>query len=171
MTVPQYKLEAQASGSRAIKLTHLRCLPVSKAAEPHHREPAAMVTYVREVATRQGYRDNMSDEEKTDASHHPQRNEHFRWDGADLLIHLRISPRASRDQVAGLMGDRLRISITAPPVDGKANAHLEKFIGKQLGVAKSLVAVVSGKSSRDKTVRITDPQILPELFLVTRTID
>ena len=97
--------------------------------------------------------------------------EHFRWDGADLLIHLRISPRASRDQVAGLMGDRLRISITAPPVDGKANAHLVKFIGRQFGIAKSMVAVVSGMSSRDKTVRITEPRTLPQAFLVTSATD
>ncbi len=113
----------------------------------------------------------MTDEEKTDASHRSQMNGHFRWDGADLLIHLRISPRASRDQVAGLMGDRLKVSITAPPVDGKANAHLVKFIGKTFDVAKSLVTVVSGKSSRDKTVRITTPQVLPEIFLITPTTD
>ena len=96
---------------------------------------------------------------------------HFRWNGAELLIRLRIAPRASRDQVSGLLSDRLKISITAPPVDGKANVHLVKFIAKQFGVAKSRVAVVSGASSRDKTVRITEPRTLPNSFQVARTTE
>ena len=69
------------------------------------------------------------------------------------------------------MGDRLKISITVPPVDGKANAHLVKFIGKQFGVAKSLVAVVKGNTTRDKTVRITAPRSLPAAFQITREAD
>ncbi|MDG1894648.1 MAG: DUF167 family protein [Fuerstiella sp.] len=94
-------------------------------------------------------------------------NGHFRWEGADLLLRLRVSPQASRDQVSGLLADRLKVAITAPPIDGKANAHLVKYIGKQFGVAKSRVEVVNGQASRRKTVRISDPRKLPKCFMVT----
>ena len=64
------------------------------------------------------------------------------------------------------MGDRLKVAITAPPVDGKANQHLLKFMAKQFGVSRSQVAVVSGMSSRDKTICIQHPKKLPESFQV-----
>jgi uncharacterized protein len=93
-------------------------------------------------------------------------NGHFRWEGADLLLRLRVSPQAS-----GLLADRLKVAITAPPIDGKANAHLLKYIGKQFGVAKSRVEVVNGQASRRKTVRISDPRKLPKCFMVTNEKD
>ena len=65
-----------------------------------------------------------------------------------------------------MMGDRLKISITAPPVDGKANAHLVKFLAGQFGVAKSQVSIVSGESGRDKTVRVSQPARVPVEYLV-----
>ena len=50
-----------------------------------------------------------------------------RRDGEDLLLDLFIQPKASRDQIMGPHGDELKVAITAPPVDGQANAHLIKF--------------------------------------------
>ncbi|MEZ6127710.1 MAG: DUF167 family protein [Planctomycetaceae bacterium] len=89
---------------------------------------------------------------------------HYRWSGEELTLRLRITPRSSADQVLGLMADRLKVAITAPPVDGKANAHLVKFLSKQFGVAKSQVMLVSGETGRDKTVCIVAPTKLPEVF-------
>ena len=77
---------------------------------------------------------------------------HFRWIDGDLLIQLRVSPRAFRDEVGRVIGDRLKVFIMAPPVAGKANQHLVKFVAKQFGVPTSQVAVVRGVASRDKTV-------------------
>lgn len=85
----------------------------------------------------------------------------YRWDGTDLILHLRIQPRAAHDEIAGLVGNTLKIRLTAPPVDGKANEHLRKFLSKQCGVAKSQVTVLSGDTSREKRVRIASPRILP----------
>ncbi len=65
-----------------------------------------------------------------------------------------------------MMGDRLKISITAPPVDGKANSYLTAIVAKEFGVAKSLVTIVSGDTGRDKTIRITDPAKWPEAFRI-----
>lgn len=73
---------------------------------------------------------------------------------ADLAI--RLTPRADRDAlVAGAApGDPLRARVTAPPVDGQANAALVKVVAKALGVPKSRVSVVKGHTARDKVVRV-----------------
>ena len=85
----------------------------------------------------------------------------FRWDGEDLVLDCHLQPKASKDEFAGLHGERLKIRLTAPPVEGKANAHLLAFLGKAFGVAKSLVALESGELNRQKRVRIRAPQKLP----------
>jgi uncharacterized protein (TIGR00251 family) len=82
-----------------------------------------------------------------------------RQDG-DLLLRLRIQPRASRDELIW-QDDRLRLRITAPPVDGKANAYLCAYLAKQFGVARSQVELISGETGRDKRVRIRQPQKIP----------
>ena len=84
-----------------------------------------------------------------------------RWDGPDLILHLRIQPRAAHDEIAGPLGKTLKIRLTAPPVDGKANEQLRKFLSEQCGVAKSQVTVLSGDTSREKRVRIASPRKLP----------
>ncbi len=84
-----------------------------------------------------------------------------RWDGPDLVLELRVQPRASRDALVPEAG-RLRVRITAPPVDGAANAHLVRFLAGQFGVSASRVALVRGASGRDKTLRIHAPSYLPD---------
>ena len=50
--------------------------------------------------------------------------EHYRWQEGCLLLRCRLQPRASKDEIVGLQGDRLKIRITSPPVDGKANQQI-----------------------------------------------
>jgi len=88
------------------------------------------------------------------------------WQGKDLLLRVRVQPKASRDEISGLQGEALKVRITAPPVDGKANAHLVKFLAKQFGVAKSAVTLLSGETGRDKRLRIHAPARLPEALSV-----
>lgn len=85
----------------------------------------------------------------------------YRWDGTALVLRLRIQPRAAKDELVGPFGDRLKVRVTAPPVDGKANDHLCAFLAERCAVAASRVAVIAGATSRDKTVRIEAPQRLP----------
>jgi len=87
---------------------------------------------------------------------------HFKWKDKKLYLYCHLQPRATRDEITGLHGNRLKIRITAPPADGRANAHLIKFLAKQFGVAKSQVAIESGAISRQKTVMISDPVRLPK---------
>ncbi|ERM62550.1 DUF167 family protein YggU [Vibrio metoecus] len=85
-------------------------------------------------------------------------------EGDDLLLRLYIQPKASRDSIVGLHGEELKVAITAPPIDGKANAHLSKFLAKQCKVAKGSVVIEKGELGRHKQVRIQQPsQIPPEI--------
>jgi uncharacterized protein len=84
----------------------------------------------------------------------------YRWDGGDLVLTLRVQPRASRDQLL-VDGERLRAQITAPPVDGAANAHLLRFLAREFGIAASRTTLVRGATGRDKVVRLIEPKRLP----------
>jgi uncharacterized protein (TIGR00251 family) len=74
-------------------------------------------------------------------------------DGA-LHVAVRVQPRASRDAVAGVRDGALRVALTAPPVDGEANAALVAFLAKQLGVPRRDVAIVQGATGRQKVVAV-----------------
>lgn len=82
-------------------------------------------------------------------------------DSECLLINVRIIPRASRDQLVGISNDRLKLKITAAPVDGKANEALIRYISDLFGVAKSRIEIVRGHRGREKTVSISPPPELP----------
>jgi uncharacterized protein (TIGR00251 family) len=71
---------------------------------------------------------------------------------ADVAI--RLQPRARRDEVVGARAGAIVIRVTAPPVDGRANAALCAFIAKRLRIPPSRVSVVRGQTSRDKVVRV-----------------
>ncbi|MCY1415490.1 hypothetical protein D9M71_309740 [compost metagenome] len=88
---------------------------------------------------------------------------YFRWDGEDLILDCHLQPKASSDEFAGRHGDRLKIRLTAPPVEGKANAHLIAFLAKAFGTSKSQVGLISGELNRQKRVRIKQPSKLPDL--------
>ena len=79
-----------------------------------------------------------------------------RRDGRDLVIEIRVQPRASRTGFAGTLGDRLRVRLQAPPVDGRANAALVEFLAEAFEVPRARVSIEHGHGSRDKRVRIRD---------------
>ncbi len=85
----------------------------------------------------------------------------WRWENGDLLLAVHVQPRASRDEIAGLYGDALKVRVTSPPIDGKANAHLIQFLAGEFGVARSAVLLVSGETGRRKLFRIHAPARLP----------
>ena len=84
-----------------------------------------------------------------------------RRDGADLVLEVRVQPRASRSEIAGRYGERLRIRLQAPPVDGKANAALVAFVAEAFGVPRAQVSIEHGLAGRDKRVRIADAPAAP----------
>ena len=70
-------------------------------------------------------------------------------------LSVRVQPRAFRNEVAGLVGDQLKIKLTAPPVEGKANEACLDFLAKLLDLSPSRLAIIQGARSRNKVVRIT----------------
>ena len=86
-------------------------------------------------------------------------------EGDDLLLRLILQPKASRDEFVGQLGDELKIAITAPPVDGKANKHLIKYFSKQFKVAKGAIIVEKGQLNRHKFVRIKSPKSIPKILI------
>jgi len=71
-----------------------------------------------------------------------------------ITLTLHIQPGAKKTEFAGLHGDALKIRLAAPPVDGKANEALVKFVAETLGLAKSAVELKSGQSSRRKVLEV-----------------
>jgi uncharacterized protein (TIGR00251 family) len=74
--------------------------------------------------------------------------------GDDVLIHVKAVPGASRDQIAGAVGDRLKVRISAPPEGGKANKAICRVLANALGVKAKEVSIESGQMSPEKVIRI-----------------
>ena len=73
-----------------------------------------------------------------------------------VTIDVRVVPRASRSEIVGFENGVLKVRISAPPVDGAANAELIKLLAKRIGVAKSEVSIVGGETSKSKRIRINN---------------
>jgi len=67
---------------------------------------------------------------------------------------VKVHPRAKKNAITGEVGDALKVALTAPPVDGKANAACIEFFAKLLKVPRSSVSIASGETSRNKVVRV-----------------
>lgn len=72
-----------------------------------------------------------------------------------IAVRVRIQPRSSKNAVAGIMGDCLKINLTSPPVDGAANAACTTFIANLFNVAKSSVSIITGQKNRLKIIKVT----------------
>jgi len=86
----------------------------------------------------------------------------YEWQNNDLLLRIKAQPKASKDEFCDVLGNCLKVRITAPPVDGKANQHLIKFLAKQFKVSKSQIELLSGETSREKRFKISQPRRIPE---------
>lgn len=67
---------------------------------------------------------------------------------------LRVQPRASRNAIAGVLGEAVKLAITAPPVDGKANQAVVEYLAELFQVSKSSIAIVSGETGRNKLIAV-----------------
>lgn len=78
----------------------------------------------------------------------------FDVSGEDVVVRLVAHPGAGRTAVVGRHGDALKVKVSAPPVEGRANRAVEDLLAEVLGVERARVTVVAGESSRTKRVRI-----------------
>lgn len=85
-----------------------------------------------------------------------------RWEDDDtLVLRLRVQPRASRNALGERFGDRIKLYLTSPPVDGKANAALVAYLAKTFGTPKSRVRIRRGELGREKDIEVVAPTRLP----------
>jgi uncharacterized protein (TIGR00251 family) len=73
--------------------------------------------------------------------------------GATFAV--KVNPRARKNAITGVVGDALKLALTAPPVDGKANQAVIEFFADLFAIPRSSVTIASGETSRNKIVRIT----------------
>ncbi len=92
-------------------------------------------------------------------------SEWYRRNGDVLILTLHVQPGAKRSEVAGLHGEALKIRLAAPPIEGRANAALCKFIAEIFGVTQRQVELKQGAQSRHKVVAITVSSVDPENLL------
>jgi uncharacterized protein (TIGR00251 family) len=86
----------------------------------------------------------------------------YHWEQDDLVLHLRVQPKAAKDRFVGPFGDHeYKITLTAPPVNGRANEHLIKFLSVSFGLPRSRIALLSGKTSRSKCLKLKSPTRTP----------
>lgn len=88
----------------------------------------------------------------------------YEWQGDDLVLNIRVQPRAASDGFAEALGNEIKLRIAAPPVDGKANTHLIAFLAKTFRVARTNISIIAGKNARSKRVRIHEPARLPDMI-------
>jgi hypothetical protein len=72
----------------------------------------------------------------------------------ESILKIKVLPRSSRAGIVGQYGDALKVKLTSPPVEGKANKELVEMLAKEFGVPKKNIEIISGQSSRNKIVRL-----------------
>lgn len=74
--------------------------------------------------------------------------------GNDIIIKVKIIPGSSKNKIVGMYNNALKIAVTAPPVEGKANKKCISYLSKHFDIAKSKIEILSGKNSRNKLIKI-----------------
>jgi uncharacterized protein (TIGR00251 family) len=72
-----------------------------------------------------------------------------------IIIQVKVIPRSSKKEIAGVEGSTIKIKLTAPPVEGAANEQLIELLSEEFKIKKSNIIILKGDSSRHKTVKIT----------------
>jgi uncharacterized protein (TIGR00251 family) len=73
---------------------------------------------------------------------------------AGVTFAVKVHPRAKKNAITGEVGDALKVTLTAPPVEGKANEACIEFFAKLLKLPRSSITIASGQTSRNKVIRV-----------------
>ncbi len=73
----------------------------------------------------------------------------------ETILKVYLQPKSSKNEVVGRYRDGIKVKVTAPPVEGKANEALIRFLAKELGVAPSDIEIVKGHHSREKMLKVS----------------
>ena len=80
------------------------------------------------------------------------------WHGNNLRLELYVRPKANKNAIVGLYNGRLKVAITAAPIDGKANKQLIKLLAKHFAVPQKQIQILIGVNSNYKSVLVADPK-------------
>lgn len=89
----------------------------------------------------------------------------YRSESDRIILRLYVQPGAKQNEIVGLIGDELKLKLAAPPIDGRANAVLIKYLSQLFRVPISKIRLKSGEKSRHKMVEICESKALPESML------
>lgn len=94
---------------------------------------------------------------------------YYQDDKNGMVIHLKVTPNASKNEICGVMDDGsgqqlLKVKVTAIADDGKANKALLKFLSKEWDVSSSNIEIISGKTARNKKILIKDKNFKPHIY-------
>jgi uncharacterized protein len=96
------------------------------------------------------------------------RHDWYRRNGEVITLTLHVQPGAKRSEIVGLHGDALKIKLAAPPIEGRANDALLKFIAELFAVPLRNAELKQGGQSRHKVVTVTGSKIQPEGLLIVQ---
>ena len=82
---------------------------------------------------------------------------YYQWQDEDLILKIRVQPGSCKQGFTEVLGDRVKLCINAPPVDGKANLAVIQYLAGYFGVARRDIEIISGETSREKRVKIHAP--------------
>jgi uncharacterized protein (TIGR00251 family) len=72
----------------------------------------------------------------------------------DIILKVYLQPRSSKNEIVGPYRDGMKVKVTAPPIEGKANEALVRFLAKEFGIPSSCIEILKGHHSREKTLKI-----------------
>ena len=89
----------------------------------------------------------------------------------EVIFKVYLQPKASKNEIVGSYRDGIKVKITAPPVEGKANEALIRFLAKELGVSPSCIEITRGQHFREKTLKISgdmDQELLKKIGIIKK---
>ena len=86
----------------------------------------------------------------------------LREEGDALVLSLHVQPGAKRTEIAGTHDGALKLRLAAPPIEGKANAELVRWLAESFGVPRRNVELLRGEAARAKIVRVVAPTLRPD---------
>ena len=88
----------------------------------------------------------------------------YRWVDDTLILSIAVQPQASNNAMVGIHGQQIKVRLTAPPEEGKANQSLTKQLAQWFKVPVCQVSIAQGETSKRKIVHIKQPKILPDFI-------
>jgi len=75
----------------------------------------------------------------------------------EILLKVYLQPKSSKNEIVGPYRDGIKVKVTAPPIEGKANEALIRFLAKEFEISPSCIEIIKGLHSREKTLRMSGP--------------